>query len=58
VDSGTDLFLVCNTDIPWMPDKIRENGGKMREILLQMYINEIESINPMEAGFRNIRQKN
>src|SRR4030042_3934614 len=26
-----DLFLVCNTDIPWKPDSVRENGGEMRE---------------------------
>ncbi len=41
--SGIDLFLVCNTDIPWVPDPLRENGGEMREILLKMYKDEIES---------------
>jgi NadR type nicotinamide-nucleotide adenylyltransferase len=38
------LFLVCNTDIPWVQDPVRENGGEMREVLLDMYIREIESI--------------
>lgn len=41
--SGIDLFLVCNTDIPWIPDPLRENGGQMRSVLLQMYIDEINS---------------
>lgn len=41
--SGIDLFLVCNTDVPWIPDPVRENGGEMREQLLKMYIDEISS---------------
>ena len=41
--SGIDLYLVCNTDIPWVPDNVRENGGEMRELLLARYIREIES---------------
>lgn len=43
INSGIDLFLVCNTDIPWIPDPVRENGGEMRGQLLEMYINEIRS---------------
>ena len=43
-DSGIGLFLVCNTDIPWMPDPLRENGGEMRDRLLKMYTGEIESL--------------
>jgi NadR type nicotinamide-nucleotide adenylyltransferase len=39
-----DLFLVCNTDLPWIPDPVRENGGKMREVLMDMYIKEINAI--------------
>jgi NadR type nicotinamide-nucleotide adenylyltransferase len=35
-------FLLCDTDIPWVPDKVRENGGEMRERLFQMYRQEIE----------------
>ncbi len=42
-DAGTGLFQVCNTDIPWVPDGVRENGGEMRERLLEMYIAEIEA---------------
>jgi nicotinamide riboside kinase len=37
------LFLLCDTDIPWYPDKVRENGGEMRNRLFQFYRREIES---------------
>jgi NadR type nicotinamide-nucleotide adenylyltransferase len=37
-----DLFLLCNTDIPWFPDAVRENGGEMREKLFKIYRNELE----------------
>jgi NadR type nicotinamide-nucleotide adenylyltransferase len=36
------LFLLCDTDIPWVPDRTRENGGIMREKLFQIYRKEIE----------------
>jgi NadR type nicotinamide-nucleotide adenylyltransferase len=38
-----NLFLVCNTDLPWIPDPVRENGGEKREQLLQRYCSEIRS---------------
>lgn len=37
-----DLFLVCDTDLPWIPDPVRENGGENREILQKKYIEEIK----------------
>jgi len=40
------LYLLCDVDIPWMPDPVRENGGEMRHILLEMYRKEME-----ERGF-------
>ncbi len=40
--SKIDLFLVCDTDLPWIPDPVRENGGEMREKLLQVYCKEID----------------
>lgn len=40
-----DLYLVCDTDIPWIADDLRENSGEAREALLQRYIQEIEKIN-------------
>lgn len=42
---NVDLFLVCDTSLPWEPDKVRENGGEMREILFERYINELEAFN-------------
>jgi len=38
-----DLFLVCNTDLPWIKDRVRENGGEKREQLFQLYCDEISS---------------
>ena len=38
-----DLFLVCDTDLPWVPDPVRENGGEKREQLFHLYCKEISS---------------
>ncbi|MFP4058954.1 MAG: AAA family ATPase [Bacteroidota bacterium] len=40
--SKIDLFLLCNTDIPWYPDAVRENGGEKREQLFSMYREELD----------------
>jgi nicotinamide riboside kinase len=40
-----DLFLVCNTDIPWFPDPVRENGGGMRDLLQKKYLEIINQYN-------------
>jgi len=40
-----DLFLVCNTDIPWVYDPVRENGGDMRQVLQNSYIHNISEFN-------------
>lgn len=37
-----DLFLICDIDLPWVYDPVRENGGKKREILHQKYIENIK----------------
>ena len=44
-ETKIDLFLVCDTDLPWIPDPVRENGGKKREILQKKYIQQIENYN-------------
>ena len=41
--SKIDLFLVCNTDLPWIADPVRENGGEKRDQLLKLYCEEIHS---------------
>ncbi len=45
VSSPIDLFLVCDTDLPWVADTVRENGGEMRSILQNMYIRNIKKYN-------------
>lgn len=37
-----DLFLVCDIDIPWVKDPVRENGGENRIILQNKYIENIK----------------
>ncbi len=37
-----DLFLVCDIDLPWMADEVRENGGENRVRLQKRYIEELE----------------
>jgi len=36
-----DLVLLCDTDIPWIADPVRENGGPKREELLESYKYEL-----------------
>ncbi len=38
-----DLFLLCDIDIPWIPDPLRENGGENRIKLFNIYINELNN---------------
>ena len=43
-----DLFLICDIDLPWIYDPVRENGGENRKILQDRYIGNIN-----EFGFNN-----
>jgi NadR type nicotinamide-nucleotide adenylyltransferase len=45
--SNIDLYLLCNLDIPWVEDSVRENGGEMRGKLFQIYEQLI-----IENGFK------
>lgn len=38
-----DQFLLCDTDLPWIPDPVRENGGKNRLILQKKYIDNLKN---------------
>lgn len=42
--SDIDLFLLCDTDIPWVPDPVRENGGENRIVLHNIYKKIIEDL--------------
>ena len=41
-ETSTCLCLLCNYDIPWRPDPLRENGGEAREKLFYLYKSELE----------------
>jgi NadR type nicotinamide-nucleotide adenylyltransferase len=38
---SVDFYLLCDTDIPWEKDAVRENGGSRREYLLGLYKKEL-----------------
>lgn len=44
-ENTIDLFLVCDIDLPWVFDPVRENGGKNRVVLHNKYIEQIKSYN-------------
>ena len=37
-----DLILLCAPDLPWIPDGVRENGGRERDRLFDQYKMELE----------------
>ena len=60
-NSNIDLFLLCDTDIPWIYDHVRENGGNNRLILQKLYISELEKYGfnyRIVCGVDNKRLKN
>ncbi len=53
-EASIDLYLHCYYDIPWVPDPLRENPGKMRKKLFNIYQDEI---NKTDVPFGIIRGK-
>ncbi len=56
-----DLFLICDTDIPWIADPVRENGGENRIILQNKYIDEFKKHNfnySIVSGLNEVRLTN
>ena len=56
-----DLFLVCDTDLPWVADQVRENGGEKRKELFHLYCNEIRAFGfnyEIVSGFGDERTAN
>jgi NadR type nicotinamide-nucleotide adenylyltransferase len=56
-----DLFLVCDIDIPWVSDPVRENGGENRLILHNIYIDQIKNYGfnyQLVSGVDEVRLKN
>lgn len=39
------LYLLCQPDIPWEPDSLRENGGEVRNELFEIYKKELQQRN-------------
>lgn len=39
------LHLLCNTDLEWQADAVRENGGEMRNVLFERYKAELHAYN-------------
>jgi nicotinamide riboside kinase len=48
-NSSVDLFLLCDIDLPWIADPVRENGGENRERLHLIYQQELN-----HYGFRYV----
>lgn len=45
VKSPINYYLLCNTDIDWIPDAVRENGGEMRNQLHAQYETILKELN-------------
>lgn len=54
--SSVDLFLLCDIDLPWVADPLRENGGENRKKLQQLYISELEKLNAKVKLISGIEQ--
>ncbi len=54
-NASIDLFLVCDIDLPWIPDSVRENGGEKR---LELQCKYIETIKKYNFNFEIISGKN
>jgi NadR type nicotinamide-nucleotide adenylyltransferase len=55
-----DHFLLCNIDIPWEPDPLRENP-QLRRFFFEWFVREIESNNinyTIISGNQHLRQTN
>ena len=60
-ESNIDLFLVCDTDMPWVADPLRENGGENRNKLQQIYLEELSAYKfnyEIIKGSNDVRLKN
>ena len=56
-----DFYLLCNPDIPWIEDPLRENGGIARLLLYEIYLQNLRQFNfPFEnvSGIGEERFKN
>lgn len=52
-----DLFLLCETDLPWISDPVRENNGDKRKYLQNKYRQYLEQLNFNYALISGIGQE-
>jgi len=45
VENIADFYLLCNNDLEWIPDNVRENGGEKRNFLFEKYKTDLEKYN-------------
>lgn len=60
-EHSVDFYLLCDTDVPWEADAVRENGGDRREYLLGLYKVELANFGcefGIVQGLGNERLKN
>lgn len=56
-----DLFILCNIDLPWIDDPVRENGGENRIRLFKEYKKELDTYGfnyKIVSGFGEERFRN
>jgi NadR type nicotinamide-nucleotide adenylyltransferase len=53
VNHEYDLYLLCNIDIPWKPDRFRKNESD-RQLIFDMFVNELNKLN---VNFRIVSGK-
>lgn len=44
-ETFADFYLLCNNDLEWIPDPVRENNGQMRSFLYNKYKENLETYN-------------
>ncbi len=61
IENFADFYLLCNNDLNWISDNVRENSGKMRQVLYETYKKNLEKYKlnyRIVAGKGNVRFKN
>ena len=54
-------FLLMDTDLPWVPDQVRENGGEKRQQLFERYKETIQNLGcsyTIIRGSEDLRREN
>jgi len=57
IETKADFYLLCNNDLEWIPDNVRENGGEMRNELFRIYLYELDKIKANYYVVRGMSEK-